>query len=91
FHANLKFSNGDKVYVKGKEVEVTPSIIYKYYKVPFYVNDEIELLKLRNFNGIDLDSIMHYLTKGRGEWEREICTNLPLLLNLVLLISLDKI
>ncbi|MBA0735454.1 hypothetical protein Gogos_019301 [Gossypium gossypioides] len=81
FYANLKFSNYDKVYVKGKEVEVSPSIICKYYKVLFYVSDEIKLLKLRNFNGIDLDSIMHYLTEGRGEWEREIYTNLPFLLN----------
>ncbi|MBA0582325.1 hypothetical protein Gorai_024476, partial [Gossypium raimondii] len=91
FYANLKFSNDDKVYVKGKEVEVSPFIICKYYKVPFYVNDEIKLLKLRNFNGIDLDSIMHYLTEGRGEWEREIYTNLSFLLNPVLLPPLDKI
>ncbi|MBA0790529.1 hypothetical protein Gohar_015171, partial [Gossypium harknessii] len=40
FYANLKFANDDKVYVKGKEVEVSPSKISKYYKAHLYENDE---------------------------------------------------
>ncbi|MBA0732455.1 hypothetical protein Gogos_016545 [Gossypium gossypioides] len=64
FYANLKFANDDKVYVKGKEVEVSPSIISKYYKAHLYENDEVELLELRNFDTIDLDSLMLYLTGG---------------------------
>ncbi|MBA0711532.1 hypothetical protein Golax_010700, partial [Gossypium laxum] len=75
FHANLKFSHDDKVYIRGREVEVSSSIISEYYKVLCYINDVIEVLELKNFNGINLDSIMSYLIKGQGMWEREMYTN----------------
>ncbi|MBA0581016.1 hypothetical protein Gorai_023209, partial [Gossypium raimondii] len=71
FFASLKFSEEDKGYIIGREVEISSSIISKYYKVPFVANDEIKLLDNRNFKGVNIDSIMLYLIEGRGEWDRE--------------------
>ncbi|MBA0586019.1 hypothetical protein Gorai_016774, partial [Gossypium raimondii] len=71
FYANLKFSKKGKVYVRGREVKISPFVISKYYRVPFLTNDEIELLETRNFKGVNIDSIMLYLTEGKGEWEIE--------------------
>ncbi|MBA0638528.1 hypothetical protein Godav_024590 [Gossypium davidsonii] len=71
FFASLKFSEEDKVYVIGREIEISSSVISKYYNVPFVANDEIELLDNRNFKGVNIDSIMLYLIEERGEWERE--------------------
>ncbi|MBA0642524.1 hypothetical protein Goklo_026897 [Gossypium klotzschianum] len=84
FFASLKFSEEDKVYVIGREIEISSSVISKYYNVPFVANDEIELLDNRNFKGVNIDSIMLYLIEERGEWEREVYTNLPLSISLVL-------
>lgn len=67
FYANLKFFEEDKVYVKGREVEISSSIISKYYRVLFLANNEIELLDTRNFKGVNVDYIMFYLTEGKGE------------------------
>ncbi|MBA0670477.1 hypothetical protein Goklo_025427 [Gossypium klotzschianum] len=71
FYANLKFFEEDKVYVRGREVEISPSVIFKYYRVHFLANNEIQLLETKNFKGANVDYIMIYLTEGRGEWERE--------------------
>ncbi|MBA0756539.1 hypothetical protein Gogos_022184 [Gossypium gossypioides] len=53
----------DKLYVRGREVETSPPVISKYYRVPFLANDEIELLETRYFKGVNVDSIMLYLTE----------------------------
>nr|KJB10459.1 hypothetical protein B456_001G202400 [Gossypium raimondii] len=91
FYANLKFFEEDKVYVRGREVEISPSIISKYYRVLFLANNEIELLETRNFKGVNVDYIILYLTEGKGEWEREVYTNLPISFNPILFTTLDKI
>ncbi|KAG4139274.1 hypothetical protein ERO13_D07G181400v2 [Gossypium hirsutum] len=65
FYANLKFFEEDKVYVKGREVEISSSIISKYYRVLFLANNEIELLDTRNFKGVNVDYIMFYLTEDK--------------------------
>ncbi|TYH63694.1 hypothetical protein ES332_D07G210800v1 [Gossypium tomentosum] len=75
FYANLKFFEEDKVYVKGREVEISSSIISKYYRVLFLANNEIELLDTRNFKGVN----------------REVYTNLPISFNPILFTTLDKI
>ncbi|KAH1129478.1 hypothetical protein J1N35_000856 [Gossypium stocksii] len=67
FYANLKFSKEDKVYVRGRKVEISPSVISKYYRVPFLANNEIELLETRNFKGVNVDYIIFYLKEGRAE------------------------
>ncbi|MBA0862294.1 hypothetical protein Goshw_006853 [Gossypium schwendimanii] len=67
YYANLKFVEEDNVYVRGREVETSPPVISKYYRVSFLANDEIELLETRYFKGVNVDSIMLYLTEGRGE------------------------
>ncbi|KAB2022284.1 hypothetical protein ES319_D07G198600v1 [Gossypium barbadense] len=65
FYANLKFFEEDKVYVRGREVEISSSIISKYYRVLFLANNEIELLDTRNFKGVNVDYIMLYLTEDK--------------------------
>lgn len=38
----------------------------EYYGILFYENDDIELMDLTRYCGIDMGPIMSYLTKNRG-------------------------
>ncbi|MBA0853927.1 hypothetical protein Goshw_023954, partial [Gossypium schwendimanii] len=52
------------ILVLGKEVRVTPRIIYDFYNVPYYDNDFIDETDLEYFRDIDMDSIINFFTKG---------------------------
>ncbi|KAL1078387.1 hypothetical protein V6Z11_D10G156900 [Gossypium hirsutum] len=57
-------------------VQVTPRIICDLYNVPYYENDFIDEIDLEYFRDIDMDNIINFLTKGRGEWKYHASTNI---------------
>ncbi|MBA0759778.1 hypothetical protein Gotri_022612 [Gossypium trilobum] len=57
----------DIVLVRGKEVRITPQIVCDFYNAPYYENDFIDETDSEYFRGKDMDSIINFLTEGRGE------------------------
>ncbi|KAH1031538.1 hypothetical protein J1N35_043712, partial [Gossypium stocksii] len=53
--------------VRGIEVIVTPREICEFYNVPYYSSDFFESTNLDYFINIDMDNIVNYLTKEKGE------------------------
>ncbi|KAH1113990.1 hypothetical protein J1N35_007368, partial [Gossypium stocksii] len=59
----------DIVPVQGKEVHLTPRIIYDFYNAPYYENNFINETDLKYFRDIDMDNIINFLNEGKGEWK----------------------
>ncbi|MBA0643940.1 hypothetical protein Goklo_028182 [Gossypium klotzschianum] len=66
---NIECHMWDIVPVRGKEVRVTPRIIYDFYNAPYYEKDFIDETDLEYFRDIDMDNIINFLIEGRGEWK----------------------
>ncbi|MBA0876833.1 hypothetical protein Goshw_012885, partial [Gossypium schwendimanii] len=62
----------------------------RFYDSPFYMSDFLENTDLTLYKDINMDNIVNYLTKGRGEWKRQPSTNLPLLFNQAIMFPIAK-
>ncbi|MBA0679438.1 hypothetical protein Goari_011204 [Gossypium aridum] len=79
------------VLVWGKEVQVTPRIICDFYNVPYYENDFIDETDLEYFRDIDMDSIINFFTKGKGEWKYHAGTNITVFFHQAIMFPEAKI
>lgn len=66
FYANLSFFERCRVYFRNREVDISPIDLCEYYDIQFDEHDDIELMDLTSSCGVDMDAIMLYLTKNRG-------------------------
>lgn len=42
-----------------------------YYDISFYENNDTKEMDISRYYGLDMDAILSYLTKNRGEWVRD--------------------
>ncbi|MBA0579266.1 hypothetical protein Gorai_021527 [Gossypium raimondii] len=70
FYSNLKFGERDRVYVKNLEVDIFHTKICEYHGVPFYENDDIELLDLTHYRDVDIE--LHPFNKNKEKDEEEM-------------------
>lgn len=69
FYSNLKFSKKINYMFKKKVINISSKVITNYYGVLHYERDQLSNIDLHKFNNIDMDAMLAYLTKRRGEWE----------------------
>ncbi|MBA0828068.1 hypothetical protein Goarm_012792 [Gossypium armourianum] len=78
------------VTVWGKDVSFTPKAICEFYDTPYYETDFLESTYLINFDDIDMDSIIKYLTENRGEWKYRSDIGLPTNFNQAIMFPIAK-
>ncbi|MBA0736632.1 hypothetical protein Gogos_010163, partial [Gossypium gossypioides] len=71
FYANLKVYNGNCEPVRGLEIDISPSTISEHYGILWYQQDDIEMMDLEFYKNVDMDTLLAYQKKGRGEWKWE--------------------
>ncbi|MBA0855845.1 hypothetical protein Goshw_019979, partial [Gossypium schwendimanii] len=67
----------EDITVRGEEVHVTLREICKFYNVSYYEAGFLDNIDLDNFKDINMDNIVNYLTKGRGERNHRSDTEFP--------------
>ncbi|MBA0585656.1 hypothetical protein Gorai_016424 [Gossypium raimondii] len=80
----------ESVTVWGKDVSFTPKAICEFYDAPYYETDFLESTYLLNFDDMDMDSIIKYLTENRGEWKYRSDISLPTNFNQAIMFPIVK-
>lgn len=71
-------------------MHVTLREIYEFYNAPYYESDFVDVSNLEYFRDLNMDNIINFLTKGRGEWKHRPGTDIPTSFNQEIMFPIAK-
>ncbi|KAH1097975.1 hypothetical protein J1N35_014896 [Gossypium stocksii] len=83
--------NWDSITVRSEEVPTTSKELCEFYNAHFYDKDFFSGTGINEFENIDMEDVIKYLTQGRGTWNYRLDMELPTNFNQAIIFSVAKI